>query len=253
MLSDFDYIVCVCSVLLLCVIKLVNVCLFLNAAHVLLNWWRYFLHLFVYLFSEVAVLWTPRATVPWSVMMSILYYIHIFYRWNNESVDYKNRQQIKITWKWTFNILMLCMMHLKEKFFIFDCYLHIHHDVSVDIPDVCIWKITRNDEFCALKMNKFLIRSSVLVTLRLVQDTEADGNVWLCAAWWKTACQMRHGSINLGCWPLHAHRQDKWIHGTTFGRLDESAACQLLYWSSFLLLMNRTISKCITFELSLLR
>lgn len=51
----------------------------------------------------------------------------------------------------------------------------------------------------------------------------ADGSVWLCAAWWKTACQMRHGSINLDCWPLHARRRDKWIHGSTFGRLDESA------------------------------
>lgn len=89
-------------------------------------------------------------------------------------------------------------------------------------------------------MNTFLIPSSVLVTLSPRRDAEADGSVWLCAVWWKTACQMRHGSINLGRWPLRAHRRDKWIHAATFwGRLDESAACQLLDWSSSLLLMNR--------------
>lgn len=78
--------------------------------------------------------------------------------------------------------------------------------------------------------------------------SEGCGGVWLCALWWKTACQMRHGSINLSCWPLHAHRQDKWtLATTTFVRLIESNVHHLLDRSSFLLLMNGPVSWCITF------
>lgn len=78
--------------------------------------------------------------------------------------------------------------------------------------------------------------------------SEGRGGVWLCALWWKTACQTRHGYINLSCWPLHAHRQDKWtLATTTFVRLIESNVHHLLDRSSFLLLMNGPVSWCITF------
>lgn len=82
-------------------------------------------------------------------------------------------------------------------------------------------------------------------------ETWADRSVWLCSVWWKTACQMRHAFINLGCWPpLSALWRDKWIHCTVLGRLAEPAACRLLLLVKPL--MNRLIFRCITFELSLM-
>lgn len=72
----------------------------------------------------------------------------------------------------------------------------------------------------------------------------ADGAVWLCAVWWKTGPVRRDMAPSIWAADLWLARwRDKWFQGR---RRDESAACQLLHWSSSLLLMNRAISKCQT-------
>lgn len=65
-------------------------------------------------------------------------------------------------------------------------------------------------KFCGLKINVL----PFFVICRGDVETRADGSVWLCSAWWKTAHQMRHGSTSLSCRRLRAHWREKWIRGS---------------------------------------
>lgn len=89
---------------------------------------------------------------------------------NLSSPRYRTKMSLIILLTHQTKTVLVCLSTITS---LVSFYLHIHQDVTLENPRHLVYvAYERNDGFCALEMNTFLILSSVLVTLRREQDTK---------------------------------------------------------------------------------